>query len=703
MAIEQVKPLFAELETSFDRIEEKFETDPAGIDYRFRDVFVTDAIKIISYLSAVDGIPAEKERAYLSELTGFAIDEDKMDLINDRYNFTDAEARTFFVLQPLKSFLLCLWGDKTFSEAGEESAMYDSLKDFYRKVGIDVITVDGEVSMDAANDLKSFLAALDVTAKSALEDPEFKIDPTLEETDRFDFLVAAEEAVIPEEPAVEIPVEEPAVEVPVEEVVAEEPVAEEPAAEIPVEEVVSEEPVAEVPVEEVAVEEPTVETPVEEAVAEEPAVEMPVEEAVAEEPAVEIPVEEPVAEEPTVEIPVEEVAVEEPAVEIPVEDIAVDVPEDIMAEIHVDEEPVLEEPAVEIPAEEAAPEEPAVEIPVEDLAAEISVEEPVAEEPAVDIPVEDLAAEMPAEEVIAEEPIAEIPVEEAIPEVPEDLMAEIHIDEEPVIEESVAEMPMEELAGEEPSDEIPLEDLDTEISLDEVALEEPAEEEPAEEEPIPDELLATEDWTEVEKLEDFVQEADDIDDTSTEISIPGAFSVEDVFANVSFVTAEVVERRHLEISIGENGSSYIAIMLSPEQIDELFDISASDNMPAMIIGNQVSIGFGDGVITRNLTTGDRSEKPSTPEIVSGINQSIIQTAQINLESSKTGKATTAALDHIFNLINDPGNCGRLNDILSSFGSRLSVQEDGMGHFAVVDQNHALHSIAEALLQIDREA
>ncbi len=651
MAIEQVKPLFAELETSFDRIEEKFETDPAGIDYRFRDVFVTDAIKIISYLSAVDGIPAEKERAYLSELTGFAIDEDKMDLINDRYNFTDAEARTFFVLQPLKSFLLCLWGDKTFSEAGEESVMYDSLKDFYRKVGIDVITVDGEVSMDAASDLKSFLAALDVTAKSALEDPEFKIDPTLEEADRFDFLVAAEEAVIPEEPAVEIPVEEPAVEVPVEEVVAEEPVAEEPAAEIPVEEVVSEEPVA--------------------------------------------------------EVPVEEVAVEEPAVEIPVEDIAVDVPEDIMAEIHVDEEPVLEEPAVEIPAEEAAPEEPAVEIPVEDLAAEISVEEPVA-----DIPVEDLAAEMPAEEVIAEEPIAEIPVEEAIPEVPEDLMAEIHLEEEPVAEEPVTEepaleIPVEELAAEmpveEPSDEIPLEDLDTEISLDEVALEEPAEEEPAEEEPIPDELLATEDWTEVEKLEDFVQEADDIDDTSTEISIPGAFSVEDVFANVSFVTAEVVERRHLEISIGENGSSYIAIMLSPEQIDELFDISASDNMPAMIIGNQVSIGFGDGVITRNLTTGDRSEKPSTPEIVSGINQSIIQTAQINLESSKTGKATTAALDHIFNLINDPGNCGRLNDILSSFGSRLSVQEDGMGHFAVVDQNHALHSIAEALLQIDREA
>lgn len=149
----------------------------------------------------------------------------------------------------------------------EEEPVVDDLG-----LDLDAVVEEEPQADDLGLDLDSLTeeAPTEEVAEEIVDDLGLDLDAQVEEE-------PAEELILEEPVAEEIPVEE----TPVEEIIAEEPVAEEvPVEEAPAEEIIAEEPVAE--------EIPAEEAPVEEAPAEEvPVEEAPAEEIVAEEPAAE--------------------------------------------------------------------------------------------------------------------------------------------------------------------------------------------------------------------------------------------------------------------------------------------------------------------------------------------------------------------------------------------------------------------------------
>ncbi|MCR5468947.1 MAG: hypothetical protein K6F37_08310 [Lachnospiraceae bacterium] len=373
----------------------------------------------------------------------------------------------------------------------------------------------------------------------------------------------------------------------------------------------------------------------------------PIEEPMAEE----APVEEPVIEEPVAgEAPVEEIVIPEAPIE---ESIIEDISE-ILTEEPVAEEPVIEEPVIEEPSIEEPVNEETIEIPIE----EVATEEVPIEEPAIE---ESVAEETLVEEPVAEEPVVEEPVaEEPVVEKP--------VAEEPVVEEPVAE---ETLVEEPVAEEV------TEILTEELIIEEAPVEEPA-----------------IEESPEFEIPEPEIDESSLSEDVK-TMSVEEIASEINdYASAKTDVSKYLELSIGENGSSYIAIQVSPEEFESIVGMPAAAITPVMISGNCLNAVAEDQIIKKNLFTGECTVKNSSPDTVNAILQSITDIAECNTKKIDANPDLADSVKDIINITDE--SIDKLNNKLSERNSLLKIATDDNGQRLVLDGNNVGHSLQEVL-------
>ncbi len=172
-------------------------------------------------------------------------------------------------------------------------------------------------------------------------------------------------------------------------------------------------------------------------------------------------------------------------------------------------------------------------------------------------------------------------------------------------------------------------------------------------------------------------------------------SVEDIVAEINDYATEEDVIKSLELSIGENGGSYIAIKLSKDTISDLIGEPIREDMPIMISGNCVNVVYGTEITKKDLLTGEYSKKQSSYATVDAINQSIYEVGQRNLDKIRSNKNLFDVLNKILYITNDD-NIEWINQELKRVNSRLSIVDTEDGNKSVLDGCDVVHSLQEVL-------
>lgn len=323
------------------------------------------------------------------------------------------------------------------------------------------------------------------------------------------------------------------------------------------------------------------------------------------------------------------------------------------------------------------------------------------------VEAEAILESIPLDEVAAEEPvIEEAPIEEPVLEetpVEETPIEEISIEETSVDELSVEEIPVEEpILEDTPIEEPQLDEISTqEIPAEEPVLEDTPIEEPPLDEPVLEDTPIEEAPVEEISLDDIAPEeptapADEpVSFEEPPVSTARKMSVEEIASQINDAGDRPVDvSKYLELSIGENGSSYVAIRLNTPALEELVGISATDDLPVMISGNCLNIACRDKIIKKNLFTGAQTSKDSSEEMIHAINHSIDEVSKINMDKLDVYPDLSEVLDMILRLSDE--NIASLNEKLADRQSTLKIETDDSGAKCVLDKFGVVHSLQEVL-------
>ena len=180
-----------------------------------------------------------------------------------------------------------------------------------------------------------------------------------------------------------------------------------------------------------------------------------------------------------------------------------------------------------------------------------------------------------------------------------------------------------------------------------------------------------------------------------ENAVQTIMSVEDIVAELNDCNKGEDVIKSLELSIGENGGSYIAIRLSAGVISDLVGEQITEDMPVMISGNCINVAFFKEIIRVDLLKGDVSRKQSTNATVDTINQSINEIGQRNIDRIHSNENLKEILDKILYIKRD-SNIAWINAELKHVNSRLSIVDTEDGSKSVLDGCEVVHSLQEVL-------
>ena len=150
-----------------------------------------------------------------------------------------------------------------------------------------------------------------------------------------------------------------------------------------------------------------------------------------------------------------------------------------------------------------------------------------------------------------------------------------------------------------------------------------------------------------------------------------------------------------ELSIGENGGSYIAIHLDASLINQQLGCHAEGTIPVMFLGNCISIAYDSIITKKNLLTNEIKINNTKNEIITSINRSISVVAEINQKILDKKPELYTIISQLLNL-NEESNVNYINEILKACNSRLQIVKDSDENLVVIDSNNIIHSLQEIL-------
>ena len=150
-----------------------------------------------------------------------------------------------------------------------------------------------------------------------------------------------------------------------------------------------------------------------------------------------------------------------------------------------------------------------------------------------------------------------------------------------------------------------------------------------------------------------------------------------------------------ELSIGENGGSYIAIHLDASLINQQLGCQAEGTIPVMFLGNCISIAYDSIITKKNLLTNEIKINNTKNEIITSINRSISVVAEINQKILDKKPELYTIISQLLNL-NEESNVNYINEILKACNSRLQIVKDSDENLIVIDSNNIIHSLQEIL-------
>ena len=150
-----------------------------------------------------------------------------------------------------------------------------------------------------------------------------------------------------------------------------------------------------------------------------------------------------------------------------------------------------------------------------------------------------------------------------------------------------------------------------------------------------------------------------------------------------------------ELSIGENGGSYIAILLDASLINQQLGCQAEGTIPVMFLGNCISIAYDSIITKKNLLTNEIKINNTKNEIITSINRSISVVAEINQKILDKKPELYTIISQLLNL-NEESNVNYINEILKACNSRLQIVKDSDENLVVIDSNNIIHSLQEIL-------
>ena len=248
----------------------------------------------------------------------------------------------------------------------------------------------------------------------------------------------------------------------------------------------------------------------------------------------------------------------------------------------------------------------------------------------------------------------------------------------------------EELAeGENPEEQIEEEpQVMEEIAADEVFI--------PEEEPEVEEIFTEGEADTVTADDADVEQMDETQEELTQAS--DALSIEDIVAEVQDKPAieqpEFVD--YLDISIGDSGSSYIALNLSADTLKKTLGAEVEQMAPVMLMGNWINVALEDTIFRKNLLTGETGSKESNPIVTAMINQSIASASVANSAKLSSSEELSTTLDAILMVSEDASYADYINAALTSKRSRLSIVNAEGGGLKVTDNGGTEHSLEEVL-------
>ena len=153
---------------------------------------------------------------------------------------------------------------------------------------------------------------------------------------------------------------------------------------------------------------------------------------------------------------------------------------------------------------------------------------------------------------------------------------------------------------------------------------------------------------------------------------------------------------YLEISIGEGGSSYIALNLPADTLEKTLGVQVEQMAPVMLMGNWINVGLSSMIFRKNLLTGETGSKESNAIVTAMINQSIAGTSVVNSAKISSSEELSTTLDAILMVAEDPSYKEYINAALLNKKSRLSIKEGDGGALKVIDNSGSEHSLEEVL-------
>ena len=150
-----------------------------------------------------------------------------------------------------------------------------------------------------------------------------------------------------------------------------------------------------------------------------------------------------------------------------------------------------------------------------------------------------------------------------------------------------------------------------------------------------------------------------------------------------------------ELSIGENGGSYIAIHLDASLINQQLGCQAEGTIPVMFLGNCISIAYDSIITKKNLLTNEIKINDTKNETITSINRSISVVAEINQKILDKKPELYTIISQLLNL-NEESNVNYINEILKACNSRLQIVKDSDENLVVIDSNNIIHSLQEIL-------
>ena len=260
--------------------------------------------------------------------------------------------------------------------------------------------------------------------------------------------------------------------------------------------------------------------------------------------------------------------------------------------------------------------------------------------------------------------------------------------EEAEAETSVEEADSEETEAEASTEKTESEETEPQEAEPETPVEEVEPEEALEEKAEPEEVVT-------EVSDEDVQTVQQAQQPESDMSMP-CMSVEDVLAKVNGIEENTDISKGLELSIGENGGSYISLNLMDEQRAMICDELASEAVPVLVVGNMICATYSNQMIKKNLLSGEYSAKKLERNFVDSINQSILASAEENSIKCQENTRLLDIVNCMLSISSDADNMIALNEYLETAKSRLRITQDEMGEWGVRDFNGTKHSMEEVL-------